>query len=197
MLSFLFVEEGKLCTKKSSFEEFNLILFTDGAQGLFWNATKAEKFCWIFRYIFHSMDVLYIFSSALKKNYKMAPLWDGFCVEFCHGLSRFYLRERIHDPDRCYANCFKGLTFWILNKNFQETASLSIVLSLFIHNISSKHDRGTTRPGLHVSLLRRCRQILYNFHFQVQFLDTFWYAANEFYSKICFTVYSRLLILEF
>ena len=27
-----------------------------------------------------------------------------------------------------------------MNKNFQETASLSIVLSLFIHKISSKHD---------------------------------------------------------
>ena len=34
------------------------------------------------------------------------------------------------------------LTFWILNKNFQETASLSVVLSLFIHKISSKHDSG-------------------------------------------------------
>ena len=28
-----------------------------------------------------------------------------------------------------------------MNKNFQETASLSIVLSLFIHKISSNHDR--------------------------------------------------------
>ena len=33
--------------------------------------------------------------------------------------------------------------------------------------------------------LRRCK---------VQVLDTFRYAANEFYSKIFFTVYSRLLI---
>ena len=37
------------------------------------------------------IDVLYIFSSA--------PIWDGFCVEFCHVFSRVYLRERIHDPD--------------------------------------------------------------------------------------------------
>ena len=28
MLSFLFVEEGKLFIKKSSFEEFNLVFFT-------------------------------------------------------------------------------------------------------------------------------------------------------------------------
>ena len=28
-----------------------------------------------------------------------------------------------------------------MNKHFQETASLSIVLILFIHKISSKHDR--------------------------------------------------------
>ena len=40
-----------------------------------------------------------------------------------------------------FSELFKGLTFWILNKNFQETASLSIVLSLVIHKISSKHDR--------------------------------------------------------
>ena len=43
--------------------------------------------------------VSYIFSWALTKNYKMRPVLDGFCVEFCHVLSRFYLRERIHDPD--------------------------------------------------------------------------------------------------
>ena len=36
--------------------------------------------------------------------------------------------------------------------------------------------------------LRRC---------QVQVLDTFRYAANEFYSKIFFTVYSRLLNLQY
>ena len=56
-------------------------------------------------------------------------------------LSRFHLRERIHDPDSVFRIAFKGLTFWILNKNFQETASLSIVLRLFIHKISSKNDR--------------------------------------------------------
>ena len=32
--------------------------------------------------------------------------------------------------------CFNGLPFWILNKNFQETAFLSIVLSLFMYKIS-------------------------------------------------------------
>ena len=40
MLSFLFVEEGKLFIKKSSFEEFNLVFFTHGLL----NATKAAKF---------------------------------------------------------------------------------------------------------------------------------------------------------
>ena len=30
--------------------------------------------------------------------------------------------------------------------------------------------------------------------FQVQFLDTFLYVDNEFYSEICFTVNSRLSI---
>ena len=40
MLSFLFVEEGKLFIKKSSFEEFNLVFFTH----VLLNATKAGKF---------------------------------------------------------------------------------------------------------------------------------------------------------
>ena len=131
------------------------------------------------------IDVLYIFSSVLKKNYeiKCAPIWDGFCVELCHVLRRFYLRTWT-DP-QCYATCFKELTFWILNKNFQEAASLSNVFSLFIHKISSKLDRDTSASKLnltlmlvsintlHASLLRRCPRTLYNFFFQIQFLDTF------------------------
>ena len=56
-------------------------------------------------------------------------------------LSRFHLRERIHDPDSVFRIALKDETFWILNENCQETASLSIVLSLFIHKISSTYDR--------------------------------------------------------
>ena len=44
MLSFLFVEEGKLFIKKSSFEEVQPCFLHDWAHGLFWNATKAGKF---------------------------------------------------------------------------------------------------------------------------------------------------------
>ena len=82
----------------------------------------------------------------------------------------------------------------MLNKNIQETASLSIVLSLFIHKISTKHGRYTTasKLTLQASLLRRCRRILYNFHFQVQFLNSFRYSDNEFIRK-----YVLLLILDF
>ena len=44
-LSFLFVEEGNLFFKKSSFEEFNIIFFTaERMHGLFSNATQAAKF---------------------------------------------------------------------------------------------------------------------------------------------------------
>ena len=39
--------------------------------------------------------------------------------------------------------------FWILYKNFQETVSLSIVLSLFTHKISSKHDRDYSASHIH------------------------------------------------
>ena len=65
---------------------------------------------------------------------------DGFCVENCHVLSRFlHLRERIHDLDSVTRIALR-ITFL----DFEETASLSIVLSLLIHRISSKHDRDTT-----------------------------------------------------
>ena len=39
---------------------------------------------------------------------------------FYHVLSRFNLRERIHDPVFCYANYFLELTFGFFVKNFQE-----------------------------------------------------------------------------
>ena len=81
-----------------------------------------------------------------------------------------------------------------MNKNFQETASLSIVLSLFIHKISSNHDRDYNIQAEFNS------HIHYTHHFlrrrQVQVLDTFRSSANEFYSKILFTVYSRLKSLK-
>ena len=54
----------------------------------------------------------------------------------------------------------------------------------------------TTTSKLNLSL--NASNIHYTHHFlwrcQVQVLDTFRYAANEFYSKIFFTVYSRLNI---
>ena len=39
MLSFLFVEEGKLLIKKSSFEEFNLVFFTTDL----WSVLKCNQ----------------------------------------------------------------------------------------------------------------------------------------------------------
>ena len=66
-----------------------------------------------------------------------------------------------------------------MNKYFHEITSLSIVLRLFIHNISSKHDRETA-----ASLLRRRRQIVKNFYFHFQFLDTFRDEAKAVCSQI-------------
>ena len=51
--------------------------------------------------------------------------------------------------------------------NFQEITSLSIVLSLLIHNVCSKHDCETT-----ASLLRRRWRILQNFNFRLHFLGS-------------------------
>ena len=56
MLSFFFVEEGKLLIKKSSFEEFNLVFFTAERMVCFEMQPRQRSFCGIFRYIFlHSM----------------------------------------------------------------------------------------------------------------------------------------------
>ena len=55
MLSFLFVEEGKLFIKKSSFEEFNLVFFTTERMVCFEKQPRQWSFCWIFRYILLSM----------------------------------------------------------------------------------------------------------------------------------------------
>ena len=102
IVSFLFEEEGKLSIKKSSFEEFNLVFFTAECMVCFEMQPRQQSFCWIFRYILYSMakeitflgeDLcffkffivpLYIFSSALKKNYKMhAPRFEmDFVLNF-------------------------------------------------------------------------------------------------------------------
>ena len=65
MLSFLFVEEGKLFIKKSSFEEFNLVFFTTERMVCFEMQPRQWSFCWIFRYILHSMAKTTTF---LKRN---------------------------------------------------------------------------------------------------------------------------------
>ena len=40
-------------------------------------------------------------------GWAQVELTDAFCVEFCHVLSRFHLRERIHDPDSVFRIALK------------------------------------------------------------------------------------------
>ena len=40
-------------------------------------------------------------------TWAQVELTDAFCVEFCHVLSRFHLRERIHDPDSVFRVALK------------------------------------------------------------------------------------------
>ena len=86
MLSFLFVEEGKLFIKKSSIEEFNLVFFMAERMVCFEMQLRQRSFYWIFRCILHSMakkitflkgnlcilkffiDVLYIFLFSAKEK---------------------------------------------------------------------------------------------------------------------------------
>ena len=51
---------------------------------------------------------------------------------FCHVLSRFYLRERIYKPNLCYPNCFEGLISGPLNKNFLIN-NFSVYCCVFFH----------------------------------------------------------------
>ena len=84
--------------------------------------------------------VLYIFfSSALKENYKNALRFEmDFVLNFAMCSADFTRVNGSTIQIVSLVNYLKGLTFWILNTNFQETASLSIVLSFFIHKISSR-----------------------------------------------------------
>ena len=70
------------------------------------------------------MDVFYIFTSAWRK-----PQNVHLKFIFCLVLSRFHLRERIHDPVSVTRIAFLGLTNGFLNKNFQ-------VIKLFINDCS-------------------------------------------------------------
>ena len=75
---------------------------------------------------------------------------------------RFYLRERIHDPVSVTRIAFEDK---ISIRIFRKIISLTMVLSLFIHNITLKHNRETTEFNLfHASLLRR---VVREFHFSL------------------------------
>ena len=96
---------------------------------------------------------------------------------------------------QCYANSFKGLTFWILNKNLQETASLSIVLSLSIHKISSKHDRDTTASKL-AEFKLNASHIHYTHHFCKDVRFSFWILFDTQLMNVI-RKYVLLYILDF
>ena len=75
---------------------------------------------------------------------------------------RFYLRERIHDPVSVTRIAFEDK---ISIRIFRKIISLTMVLSMFIHNITLKHNRETTEFNLfHASLLRR---VVGEFHFSL------------------------------
>ena len=83
--------------------------------------------------------VLYIFSFGSKRKLQNAPRFEmDFVLNFAMCSADFTRVNGSTIQVVSLANYLKGLTFWILNTNFQETASLSIVLSFFIHKISSR-----------------------------------------------------------
>ena len=59
-------------------------------------------------------------SHVFRKIRRCTLIWYGFCFGFNHVLSRFYLRERIHDPVSVSRWAFNSVLLWnwrILNKN--------------------------------------------------------------------------------
>ena len=91
MLSFLFVEEGELFLKKSSFEEFNLVFFTAEHMVCFEMQPRAAKFLLNFQVLFALygqeitflkgnlcifqcfIDVLYFFLFGAKEKLQNVP----------------------------------------------------------------------------------------------------------------------------
>ena len=192
MLSFLSVEEGKLFIKKTSFKEFNLVFFRAEHMVWFEMQPRQRSFCWISMYILHSMAekitflkgnlcihkrfivVLYIFLRPEKNITKCAPIWDDFVLNFAMCSADFTLVNGSTIQIMSLANYLKGWTFWILTTNFQETASLSIVLSFFIHpSWNGSHLAHITFAKMSANFIQ--------FLLSGSGLDTFQYTANEFY----------------
>ena len=115
MLSFLQVE-GRLFFIKLSFEEFKIHGIFITADRSAWPVLKrhqAAKFLKNFQvhFVLYSQEN-YAFVNILSLTFY--TFWDRLerpdlrfvLNNFCHVLSRFYLRERIHEPNLCHANCF-------------------------------------------------------------------------------------------
>ena len=146
MLRFLFVVTRELFSMKLWFEEFNLVFFTaDQSVWLVLNQATQRGFWRSVRYVLYSMikestflkgnfciykgfmDVFYILTSVWKKNHKMC-IWNWFFAACSADLSCVN-GSRIQLV--LYSNCFLGLTYGFLNKNFQEVR-LVIFHSSFI-----------------------------------------------------------------
>ena len=146
MLSFLFVE-GSLI-KKSSFEEFNPVFITaefivclkckEGSNvfaeflGTFFTLWPRKVRFWkeIYSYMFHRRFIHFSSALIIREITKCAATWDRFCVEFCHVLSRFYLRERIRDPDSVKRIALKDELFGYWIKIFKKR----LLFLLFLFN---------------------------------------------------------------
>ena len=87
-------------------------------------------------------------------------------VDIFYVFGRFYLRERILDPVSVTRIAFKDKIMGFQKKNFSiNNFSYYSVLSMFIHDISLKHNPETTATNLfQASLLRR---VVVELHFSL------------------------------
>ena len=123
--------------------------------GTFWTLWSRKLRFWKGIYVIIKCFIDALISTFFVRWLQNASrFWDRFCAEFCHVLCRFYLHWWIHDPDNLMLIALKDYLFGFWKKAFQVTASLAIVLSLFIHKISLKHDSDTSasKLSLHTSV---------------------------------------------
>ena len=142
LVFFKLTKEGFSGFIKLSFEEFKIhgiFITADRSALLVLKRHQAAKFLKNFQvhFVLYSEEN-YAFVNILSLTFY--PFWDRLerpdlrfvLNNFRHVLSRFYLRERILEPNLCHSNCFQRLIYGPLNKNFREIISLSIVVCSFI-----------------------------------------------------------------
>ena len=127
MLSFVQVDKGRLFFIKLSFEEFKIHGIFISADRSAWPVLKrhqAAKFLKNFQvhFVLYCQENYVFVNSSSHTFYTVGDRLERPDLRFllnnsCHVRSRFYLLERIHEPNLSYTKCFYGLLYGPFSKN--------------------------------------------------------------------------------